>query len=91
MDIKNLMTQMKSQFEGAQKKLETFETEGESGGENGVRVQMNGHFKILDLKINFLPNEKEDLEILEDMVKKALDAAYSKVADEVKRITGGMR
>lgn len=91
MDIKGLMSQMQNQFQVVQKKLETFEVTGESGGTEGIIVKMDGKFVVKDIKINFLPKEKEDLEILEDLVKKAINEAHQKIETEVKKLTGGLR
>lgn len=90
MDIKRLMSQMQNQFANTQKKLEVLEVEGSAGGDLGVFVKMNGKFQILDLKIKFLPKDSEDAEILEDLVKKAIGEAYTKIELEIKRMTSGM-
>ena len=66
------------------------EITGEAGGENGVVILMNGKFQVKDIKIKFLPSEQSDLEILEDLIKKALTNCYDQIEKEIKKYTGGM-
>lgn len=86
MDIKRLMAQMQN----AQKTLEKVVVKSNAGGENGVDIELDGKFKIKNLKINFMPSSKEDLEIMEDLIKKAFEEAFKLVEAEIKKHTGGM-
>ena len=90
MDLKRMMAQMQNQYGILEKKLSTMEVIGEAGGENGVIVKMNGKFEIKDVKINFLPTEKSDLEILEDLFKKAFSLCHAQIEAEVNKMKGGM-
>lgn len=90
MDVKRLMSQMQNQFAQAQKHMDSVEVSSLVGGEEGVDLKMNGKFEVKDLKVNFLPKDKEDLEILEDMLKKAYMECHEKVTLEIKKKTGGM-
>jgi DNA-binding YbaB/EbfC family protein len=90
MDLKRMMSQLQNQSAMLQKKMESLEITGEAGGENGVIILMNGKFQVKDIKIKFLPSEESDLEILEDLIKKALGSCYEQIEKEIKKYTGGM-
>ncbi len=85
-----MMSQLQNQSAMLQKKMESLEIKGEAGGENGVFILMNGKFQVKDIKIKFLPSEQGDLEILEDLIKKALETCYDQIEKEIKKYTGGM-
>lgn len=90
MDVKRLMSQMQNQFAVTQKKLASLVVEGKAGGEEGVIIKMNGKFEVLEITINFMPSEKDDLEILSDLTKKAFAEAHKQIEDVIKTSTGGM-
>lgn len=90
MDIKKLMAQMQNQFAQTQKKMESMEVSQSIGGDNGVYIQMSGKFEIKDIKIKFLPKDKDDLEILEDMIKKAINGCNAQIEAEIKKYTTGL-
>lgn len=86
MDIKRLMAQMQN----AQKIIEKIVVTANAGGEEGVDIELDGKFKIKKLNIHFMPQSKDDLEILEDLIKKAFEDAFKQVEDAIKKHTGGM-
>jgi DNA-binding protein YbaB len=90
MDIKRMMSQMQNQYSNIQKKMDTLLVESSVGGEEGVFIQMNGKFEVKNFKINFLPKDRDDIEILEDMIKKALLSCHTQIESEIKKTTGGM-
>lgn len=91
MDIKRLMSQMQNQFSQTQKMLEKLEVTGQAGAEDeGVLVVLNGHFKILKIKISFMPKSADDLEILEDLTSKAFGICAEQIEAHIKKSTGGM-
>ena len=89
MDVKKMMAQMQNQFAQTQKKMESMEVSQVVGGDNGVSVKMSGKFEIKDIKITFLPKDKDDLEILEDMIKKAINGCNTQIEAEIKKYTSG--
>lgn len=84
---------MQEQMMKAQEELENKTVEGTAGG-GVVTVQMNGHKKLLDVKIKPEAVDPEDVEMLQDLVLTAVNDALAK-ADELAnqdlgRYTGGM-
>ena len=57
--------------------------ESSSGG-GMVTVKMNGKFEMLELKIDKNAVDVDDLEMLEDLVKAAVNSAVAKSADVAK-------
>ena len=82
MNIQALMKQAQSMQKDMQKveeEIENTEFEGES---SLVKVKVNGRKEVLSITIDNKENlEKDDLEILEDMIMVALNNAFKKVDD----------
>ena len=82
MNIQALMKQAQSMQKDMQKveeEIENTEFEGES---SLVKVKVNGRKEVLSITIENKDNlEKDDLEILEDMIMVALNNAFKKVDD----------
>ncbi len=82
MNIQALMKQAQSMQKDMQKveeEIENTEFEGES---SLVKVKVNGRKEVLSITIENKENlEKDDLEILEDMIMVALNNAFKKVDD----------
>lgn len=72
---------LKEDMEVAGKKLATTEVEGFSGGDM-VRVMMTCDYKISRIKID--ESIKDDISMIEDLVKVAVNDALSKVSDKIK-------
>lgn len=70
---------MKKELESAQKELENAVYEGES---SLVKVKINGKKKILSVKIDSSNIEKDEIEMLEDMILLAINDAGKKVDEE---------
>ena len=90
MDVKKMFSQMQNQLLNTQKKLDSLEISESVGGDQGVFLKMNGNFKLLDIKISFIPRDQEDTEMLEDMLKKAFLGCHKQVEQEIKKQTAGM-
>lgn len=85
---------MQEQMMKAQEELGTKTIEGTAGG-GVVTVSVNGHKKLLDIKIKPEAVDPEDIEMLQDLVLTAVNDALTK-ADELAnqdmgKYTGGMK
>ena len=85
---------MQEQMLKAQEELGNKTIEGSAGG-GVVTVSVNGHKKLLDIKIKPEAVDPEDVEMLQDLVLTAVNDALTK-ADELanqdmSKYTGGMK
>ncbi len=85
---------MQEQMMKAQEELGAKTIEGTAGG-GVVTVSINGHKKLLDIKIKPEAVDPEDIEMLQDLVLTAVNDALTK-ADELAnqdmgKYTGGMK
>jgi nucleoid-associated protein EbfC len=85
---------MQEQMLKAQEELGTQEIEGSAGG-GVVNVVVNGHKKLISVKIKPEAVDPEDVDMLEDLVLTAVNDALTK-ADEIAnqnmgKFTGGMK
>ena len=80
------MTQLQEEMAG-----KTVET---TSGGGMVRIVMNGKQEILSLRIDPEVVNREDVEMLQDLITAAVNEAIRKsqemMAEEMKKITGGM-
>lgn len=79
-DMNSLMKQakqMQQQMEDAKSKLEEMELAGSAGG-GLVEAVVNGHGKVLSVKIKPEACDPEDVEMLEDLVLAAINDACAK-------------
>ena len=84
MNIQALMKQAQSMQKDMQKQEEEIEKTEFEGESSLVKVRVNGKKEILSIKIENKENlDKEDLEILEDMMMVAINNAFKKV-DELR-------
>ena len=88
-NIQELMSQARQQAETIQKKMEQTVVEASSGG-GGVSVKMNGQKRVLGVTIDPDLAKSGDLEMLQDLVAAAVNAAAQKVDDALKSTMGGM-
>ncbi len=94
--MKNLMKQaqqMQSKLSTLQGELATREIEASSGG-GMVKVKVNGKQELLEIKINKECVDPDDIEMLEELVKTAVNQAMKESSDMVtnamSKITGGL-
>tara|TARA_Y100000768_G_scaffold384683_1_gene369198 strand:+ start:3177 stop:3488 length:312 start_codon:yes stop_codon:yes gene_type:complete len=84
--------QMQMKMSALQKELDTREFEASSGG-GMVTAKVNGKQELLELKINPECVDKEDVEMLEELVKTAVGTALKEsseaVSSAMSKITGG--
>lgn len=82
MNIQALMKQAQTLQKDMQKVEEEIENTTFEGESSLVKVKVNGRKEILSISIENKENlEKDDLEILEDMIMVALNNAFKKVDD----------
>ena len=83
---------MQQQMEAAQREIEEKEIESTSGG-GAVNVVVTGKKVLKSLKIDPEVVDKDDVEMLEDMVLSAVNEVLKKAEDEVNsemgKLTGG--
>lgn len=82
MNIQALMKQAQTMQKDMQKQEEEIEKTEFEGESSLVKVKVNGKKEVLSITIENKDNlEKDDLEILEDMIMVALNNAFKKVDD----------
>jgi DNA-binding YbaB/EbfC family protein len=89
MNIQELMSEAKKQYEVLQKKLQETVVEGTSGG-GSVTVKMDGRKQVLGIKIDPEVVKDGDLEMLQDLITAAINGAGHKVDDAMQSTMGGM-
>jgi len=88
-NLQELMSQAKRQYEVLQKKMQEMVVEASSGG-GTVTVKMDGRKQVLSVKIDPEAVKSGDMEMLEDLIAAALNAAGKKVDDSMQSAMGGM-
>jgi DNA-binding YbaB/EbfC family protein len=88
-NLQELMSQAKRQYEVLQKKLQEMVVEASSGG-GTVTVKMDGRKQVLSVKIDPEAVKSGDIEMLEDLIAAAVNAAGKKVDDSMQSAMGGM-
>ena len=78
----------------AQEKVETLEADGISGG-GIVKITINGKNNVTSVNIDETAIDKNEKEILEDLIVAAFndarDKIQRKIADEMSSLTGGIK
>jgi len=90
----NQARELKAKMDKAQKELSKTILEADSG-KGAVRVTVNGHQKILSIKISPEVIDPDNAQRLEDLVLKAVSEAVAKsqkaAASQLKGLTGGLK
>jgi DNA-binding YbaB/EbfC family protein len=96
MDIQQMMQQareLQEKMAGAQNELATKEVSSTVGG-GMVTVRVNGRSEIIDLKIEPEVIDRDDPEMLQDLIKAAVNDAMAKSREMIKaemaKLTGGL-
>jgi len=93
-DPKKLMKQLQQAQERIQQEIAALEIEATAGG-GMVKVTLDGEKKLKSLKIDPEVVNKEDVEMLQDLVMAAINEAARRVDEAVKEkiggLTGGMK
>jgi nucleoid-associated protein EbfC len=94
MNIKQLMKQAQQMQEQMQRQMTTIRVEGTAGG-GMVKAEMNGNKELLSIVIDKEAVDPSDVEMLQDLVKAAVNEAARKVDEEMQSsmgsMTGGMK
>ncbi len=96
-NFNNLMKQaqqMQTKLATVQKELDAREFESSAGG-GMVKVKVNGKQELLDITIDKECVDPNDVEMLQDLVKTAVNQAMTEssetVSNAMSKITGGMK
>ena len=83
------LPKLKENMKQMQEELKTISVEASSGG-GIVTVKMNGRFEVTSLVINKdIPGVADDLEMLEDLIKAAVNMASQKAQETVQAKMAG--
>lgn len=87
--LQELMSQAKRQYDDLQRKMQEIVVEASSGG-GSVTVKMNGQKLVLSIAIDPETVKLDDVEMLQDLVTAAVNAAVHKVDEQMQSTVGGM-
>jgi nucleoid-associated protein EbfC len=94
MNIKQLMKQAQQMQDQMQRQMQTIKVEGTAGG-GMVKAEMNGSKEIVSILIDKEAVDPNDVEMLQDLVKAAVNEAGRKVDEQMQStmgsMTGGMK
>jgi DNA-binding YbaB/EbfC family protein len=94
MNIKQLMKQAQQMQEQMQRQMSQIKVEGTAGG-GMVKAEMNGSKELLAITIDKEAVDPEDVEMLQDLIKAAVNEAARRVDEEMQSsmgaMTGGMK
>ena len=89
MNIKQLMKQAQQMQDQMQQRLATIKVEGSAGG-GMVKAEMSGGKELLSITIDKEAVDPNDVEMLQDLVKAAVNEAARKVEEEKQNQMGAM-
>ena len=89
MNIKQLMKQAQQMQDQMQRQMATIRVEGTSGG-GMVKAEMSGNKELLSITIEKEAVDPDDVEMLQDLVKAAVNEASRKVDEEMQSSMGNM-
>lgn len=89
MNPKQLMKQVQQMQEQMQQKMTALRVEGSAGG-GMVKATMNGSKELLAVAIEKEAVDPNDVEMLQDLVRAAVNEAARKVDEEMQSQLGGM-
>ena len=87
--LQEMMSMAKRQYEELQGKMQETTVEATAGG-GSVSVTMNGQKQLLAVKIDPEVVKAGDLEMLQDLVAAAVNAAGQKIDQAMQSTVGGM-
>src|SRR5690242_19215143 len=87
--LQQLLSQFRQVQENLQKQVDAVHVEASSGG-GMVVVKMNGQKQITDLKIEPEVFASKDVELLQDLIRAAINEAVRRVDDELASQMKGM-
>lgn len=89
MNIKQLMKQAQQMQEQMQQRVSTIKVEGSAGG-GMVKAEMSGNKELLSITIDKEAVDPNDVEMLQDLVKAAINEAARRVDEEMQGQLGSM-
>ena len=94
MNIKQLMKQAQQMQDQMQRQMQSIRVEGTAGG-GMVKAEMSGNKELLSITIDKEAVDPDDVEMLQDLVKAAVNEAARKVDEEMQgsmsAMTGGLK
>jgi DNA-binding YbaB/EbfC family protein len=94
MNIKQLMKQAQQMQDQMQRQMQSIRVEGSAGG-GMVKAEMSGNKELISVTIDKEAVDPNDIEMLQDLVKAAVNEASRKVDEEMQSsmgaMTGGMK
>jgi DNA-binding YbaB/EbfC family protein len=87
--LQEMMSAAKQKYEELQRKLASTIVEGSAGG-GSVTIKMNGQKQVLNVTIDPEVIKSGDVEMLQDLVTAAVNAAVRKVDEELQSSMGSM-
>lgn len=98
MDFSKLMEQaqmMQNQMSQLEDQLNNTVYEGNNGGKSGVTIRINGTYAVESVEVGEELLEKDNKEMLQDMIMIAMNAAVTKASDDREKklgsVTQGMK
>ena len=89
MNIKQLMKQAQQMQDQMQRQMANIRVEGTAGG-GMVKAEMGGNKELLSITIDKEAVDPNDVEMLQDLVKAAINEAARKVDEEMQSSMGAM-
>jgi DNA-binding YbaB/EbfC family protein len=94
MNIKQMMKQAQQMQEQMQSRMANLRAEGSAGG-GMVKAEMTGNKELISITIDKEAVDPDDVEMLQDLIKAAVNEAARKVDEEMQSsisgMTGGMK
>lgn len=87
--FQEMLEQAQKQAQSLQEKMQQTVVEASSGG-GTVSVKMNGRKQVLEVRIDPEAVKSGDVEMLQDLVVAAVNAAAQKVDEAMQSTVGGM-
>lgn len=91
--LQQLLTSFRQIQENMQRQIESLQVEASAGG-GMVTVRMNGQKQVLDVRIEPEVFAEKDVEMLQDLVRAAVNEASRRVdeelANQMRTLAGGM-
>jgi len=87
--LQNMLSTARQKYEELQRKMQETVMEASSGG-GAVAVKMNGQKRVLSTTIDPEMVKSGDVEMLQDLVTAAFNAASAKVDEAMQSTVGGM-
>lgn len=87
--FQEMLEQAQKQAQSLQEKMQQTVVEASSGG-GSVTVKMNGRKQVLEVRIDPEVVKSGDIEMLQDLITAAVNAAGQKVDEAVQSTVGGM-